>query len=150
MAGLSFSAICIACAPPVSGIKIVAANPPDKPLAKAVTGSDGNYLLTGLPDGTTYLTLDPGSAPVQGSTVLTGLDNQGLNVAWAVSPKAAPIATATKPAKNDDPPGCGTLNRRDCFAAWFVGGTGGVAFATIGGLALAGEFDGPHHHSDHE
>lgn len=132
---------------PVPGIKIVAANPPDKPLAQAVTDGNGSYMLSGLPDGTTYLTLDPGSAGVQGSTVLAAVDNQGLNVAWAVSPKAPAIATATKPAKKiDDPPGCGTLNRRDCAAAWIVGGTGAAAFGTIGGLALAGEFNGPHHY----
>ncbi len=128
---------------PVSGIKIVAANPPDKPLTQAVTGSDGGYMLSGLPDGTTYLTLDPSGAGVQGSTVLAAIDNQGLNVAWNVSPKAPAIATATKPAQNPDPPGCGTLNKHDCAVAWIVGGTGAAAFATLGGLALAGVFDGP-------
>jgi len=39
--------------------------------------------------------------------VLASLDNQDLNVVWAVSSKARAMATATKPTekKNDDPPG---------------------------------------------
>ncbi len=129
---------------PVSGVKIVAANPPDKPLTGAVTDGDGSYMLTGLPDGTTYLTLDPGATSFQGSTVLASVDTQGINIAWSVSSNAPPIATATKPAKkkDNDPPAGAAVTGGGTTAAWLVGGAGAAAFATIGGLALAGVFDG--------
>ena len=132
---------------PVSGVKIVAANPPDKPLTQAVTDGDGSFMLSGLPDGTTNLTLDPGKTTFKGSMVLASLDNQGINVAFAVSSAAPPIATATKPAekKDHDPPAAYVPATGASSAAWIAGGTGAVAFATLGGWALGGVFDGPHH-----
>ena len=79
--------------------------------------------------------------------VLASLDNQGINVAFAVSSAAPPIATATKPAKkkDHDPPAAYVPGVGASSAAWIAGGKGAVAFATLGGLALGGVFDGPHH-----
>lgn len=79
----------------VSGVEVSTSTQDGKSIGSAVTDSQGNYKINGVPSGLYYITLIPPSGSnLSGQSVASYVGGSGLTVNWGVAPGREPMASA--------------------------------------------------------